>query len=336
MGNTNASPVLFGFDFQLNAAIVLMLENIKELKKLRLEGATEDIELTLKDGKIIFAQAKSVVNASSDFSNVRAKASKAIKTLSEADGPNVEKLILITNSRNPLNEKTSSGSFYGPPSDLGYNDLTEGGKKIIDDIVANLGVKFEKNKFRIKFFQFETDNDNERYKVVLQMINDFLAKLNISNNISASELMRIWQNDIFRNGSKTDITIQIKKEGLVWPIIVLAVGKNVPYDLLDSYDQGLADEISAKYSDTINNCTERYEMVSKVLYDYNECRKCLFKLTQKQLTEWFVKENWENYIEELGLSLLDDEIKEGIAKIVISKIVQQRFSINAIKKEVAL
>lgn len=42
-----ADAVFFGFDFQVNAAIVLMLENIKELKSLRLESANEDIDISL-------------------------------------------------------------------------------------------------------------------------------------------------------------------------------------------------------------------------------------------------------------------------------------------------
>ena len=33
-----ANAVVFGFDFQVNAAIVLMNENIEYMKSLRLEG----------------------------------------------------------------------------------------------------------------------------------------------------------------------------------------------------------------------------------------------------------------------------------------------------------
>lgn len=51
---------MFGFDFQRNAAIVLMLENIKELKSVRLEGNEEDIEISLNDGQKILAQAKAI------------------------------------------------------------------------------------------------------------------------------------------------------------------------------------------------------------------------------------------------------------------------------------
>lgn len=60
MKNRRANAVLFGFDFQRNAAIVLMLENIKELRSVRLEGNEEDIELTLENGQKILAQAKAV------------------------------------------------------------------------------------------------------------------------------------------------------------------------------------------------------------------------------------------------------------------------------------
>ena len=35
--NRRANAVLFGFDFQRNAAIILMLERIKELRSVRLE-----------------------------------------------------------------------------------------------------------------------------------------------------------------------------------------------------------------------------------------------------------------------------------------------------------
>ena len=69
MTNRSATPVLFGFDFQANAAIVLMLENIKYMTSIRLEGY-EDIEINLNDGSSVLAQAKAVVNSSTDFSNV--------------------------------------------------------------------------------------------------------------------------------------------------------------------------------------------------------------------------------------------------------------------------
>ena len=53
-----ANAVVFGFDFQVNAAIVLMIENIEDLKSLRLEGNYEDIEIELENNQYILAQAR--------------------------------------------------------------------------------------------------------------------------------------------------------------------------------------------------------------------------------------------------------------------------------------
>ena len=76
--NRRAQAVFFGFDFQVNAAIVLMLENIQELNSLKLEGNYEDIELELNTGEYILAQAKSVEKSSVDFQNVRNNLKKAL------------------------------------------------------------------------------------------------------------------------------------------------------------------------------------------------------------------------------------------------------------------
>lgn len=136
--NTNASPEVFGFDFQVNATIFLLLNNIKELKTIRMEGDSEDIELIMNNGRKIMAQAKGIVRGSHDFSNVRRNLKKAIGTLSSADDKKVEQLILITNSRNPLNEDTSRSFFYGPPVTVGYNDFSDEAKKLLIILLRSL------------------------------------------------------------------------------------------------------------------------------------------------------------------------------------------------------
>jgi len=60
-----------------------MLENMKDLSAIRLEGNCEDIELKLNNNQHILAQAKGVVNSSSDFSHVRQNLNKALASLSE-------------------------------------------------------------------------------------------------------------------------------------------------------------------------------------------------------------------------------------------------------------
>ncbi len=331
--NSNASPEIFGFDFQVNATIFLMLDNIKEVKAVRMEGASEDIELTMNNGKRIMAQAKGIVKGSSDFSNVRRNLKKAIGTLSAADDKSVEQLILITNSKNPLKEDTSKGFFYGPPVEIGYNDLSDEAKKVIDNVIESLGVSFDTGKFRICYFMFETDNLRTRYVVIEEKIKDFINQLNLGQAISAMELMQVWQNDLFHNGSQTNITIKLNKKEIVWPVIVLTLGKQLPAEYIDDYDQGFINEITTQYSYLINTVSERYDLITKILFDYNSSN-C--ELTMKERIRKFIADKWKDYISIFSFESLDEEVQEAVTKVILAKVIQQRYLINNVSKEVSL
>ena len=80
MSERNASASAFGWDFQANSAILLMLENIKDAKRVRVEGADEDIEITLQDRSKVYAQAKAFVKPD-NASHVIDKLTKALETL---------------------------------------------------------------------------------------------------------------------------------------------------------------------------------------------------------------------------------------------------------------
>ena len=61
MKSSNASASAFGWDFQSNAAIMLMLQNIDRASKVKVEGQSEDVDITLADGKKLMSQVKAVV-----------------------------------------------------------------------------------------------------------------------------------------------------------------------------------------------------------------------------------------------------------------------------------
>ena len=60
--SSNATASAFGWEFQSNAAIMLMLKNIESASKVKVEGETEDVEITFTNGRMLMAQAKSVIN----------------------------------------------------------------------------------------------------------------------------------------------------------------------------------------------------------------------------------------------------------------------------------
>lgn len=329
-----ANAVMFGFDFQVNAAIVLMLENIEDLKALRLEGNFEDIELELDNGKYILAQAKAVEKSSFDFTNVRKNLHKSLISLSEGSQKvDAQKLILITNSPNPLNEEASRSIFWGD-AHRDFQSLLESSQELINGYLNKMSQPLDTDKFMIQVLPFETDNDTERYKVVRQVVEDFIGDLNLNISGLGKRLLSIWHNEVFKNGTKKDPTIQLKKKDIVWPLMVIATEVTHFDDSFgDIFDSSVYDEIVRQYKELIDSCCERCEFFIKVLCDYNAYQ------TTKRPSEKckdFVMNKWEDYLPEFELDGIDEEVQMGLIQIILYKIVRNRIVIQNIKKGVQL
>ena len=307
MSNRRADAGMFGFDFQVNAAIVLMLENIKTLSSVRLEGNEEDIVLTLNNKKKILAQAKAVQNGSSDFRNVRANLKKALTTLSEgAQSADVDKLIFITNSANPFNDDSSRSVFYAPTRRK-FSDLPPSAQAIIQEYLSAIAQPLNTDNFVIQVFNFETDDDKERYKVV----------------------------KIFENGSKKDAGITINKKGIIWPLIVLETDIS-KYDdeYEDLFDIGVYEEVTRRYQTVIDDCCERVDFFTKILYDYREFKS--EKKNSKEKNIAFIQTTWEQYKTEFMDSSIDDETLEALTQIILYNVLRRRKLIESIRREVNL
>lgn len=333
MPNRSATCTVFGFDFQVNAAIVIMLENIRELKSIRMEGK-EDIELQLNNGNYVLAQAKSVVKASQDFTNVIANLKKAMESLSEV-GTNheVEQLIYITNSTNPFNIKSESFIFSGLPTHRSYDDLLPKSKKKLDHIISNLTVPIDKSKLIIQTLPFETNNKKERYKYVWSAIEELLNKLG-NLQISKEMLHEIWENDIFQSGTMGDQEIKLTKNDIIWPIIVLTIdNNNYDEELNEELDEAQIEEVKRLYSTIINTYTEKYEFLTKVLFAFNDFQKD--KIVKDRI-RLFISERYPDFLYIVDDANLNDELKEIIVKVIIRNILYKRYKIQKIKEQVNL
>ena len=326
MVNRVASPVLFGFDFQVNAAIILMIDNIKDMAAIRMEGK-EDIEIELKDGSFILAQAKSAVKGSTDFSNALQNLKDAIVSLSDANRacPTIKQLIYISNYANPLTIASEKHIFTGQARRK-YSDLPQKSKNKIDDLLSKLAYPFDKSKLLIQTFPFETDDDKERYKIVIQEIRDFINAME-SISIDSYELHRIWKEDIFKSGTKKSQTLKVSKTDIVWPIIVLITNNNSNYDDYDIDDSEI-EEINRLYRGIINSISEKYEFLTKVLYSYNDFRegKGREKVTR------FVNSNYQKFLHLLEGTSIDTNTKSILIKIILRNIIVKRIQIDKIKK----
>lgn len=334
MGKRSADSVMFGFDFQVNAAIVLMLEDIKGLRSIRLEGNYEDIELSYDNGEHVLAQAKSITDPINDFSNVHSNLKKALKTLSEGkEKGKVRRLIFITNSRNPFKEKINIGSFEGE-SKRPYSSLSKKAQDLVDNYLKDIENPLDKDKFLVHILPFETDIDEERYKIVKNRIDEFLSDLNLSSSGIGKKVMKVWQTDIFNNGTKKNKKIELTKSKIIWPIIYIVTDiKRYEDNILEIIDESIYDDVLHRYDDLIETYTERISFFIKVIYDYSDFKS--EKNRSKKLLD-FIESNWENYKSDFSLSDEDSELEKALIQVILYTILKNKLNIKRIKDGVNL
>lgn len=336
MPNREATSVIFGFDFQANAAIVLALENINNLQSLRLESSYEDIDITLFNGSHILAQAKSVTEPLTDFRNVRRNLTKALTSLSEGctelkqSEINCSDLIYITNSRNPLNQAQGTINVFEGKTNRQYYELPPVAQEIIDNIITNEKIQIEKSLFTVYLLPFETDNRNERYKAIIRVIDDFLGTNNIQLAGLSNKILEKWTALILTNGSTRDTQIVLRKKDLIWPIINIIINPdNLISTFRDYFDESEYSEIIRNYITLIEQNTERVESFTKVIYEFSQYRDSSIG-NQKILN--FAEKFYGTYIDEFLLNELPIDIQEKLSKVIIYCILTKRHEIDKLKK----
>ena len=140
-----------------------------------------------------------------------------------------------------------------------------------EDFLSKITEPLNANSFRIQVFSFETDMEDERYKVVLDKIRDFTSSMRL-HSLEPARLMKIWQRDFFVNASKHDSYIMLKKKDVIWPILVIITDidgiQESMEDALDM-DQGEYEEVIYHYRDLINVQCERFRSFTRVITDYS-------------------------------------------------------------------
>lgn len=327
MGKRNASPSAFGWDFQCNAAILLMLENIKDADKVRVEGADEDIEITLNNSTKIYSQVKSV-SRPDDYSNVTTKLEEALKTLNDACGNgNGSLFTYITNSPNPFNNIRTMSYFTGK-THLYYDELHEIAKKKISEIISKKNYKnLDTAKFDVRVIPFYGKDPKNRYKEIQSTVNECLANIGIMDSGISVEILKIWQRDFFHNATILNTEVEIEKKELIWPLIVLVVDRASANEYKRNFNDDECEIIEEKYKLVINQKTMLYGFVTQIITDHRNS-----KLSIKE----FVNKNWEKYLDEVQEIKADDDIKESLIKIILYKILVKRQYISNIKKDVNL
>lgn len=328
--SSNATASAFGWEFQSNAAIMLMLKNIVEASKVKVEGETEDIEIIFSNGKILMAQAKSVEKPD-DFSHVKRNLEAGLRTLNAASKiTDVEQLVFVTNSPNPFNSIRTMHKFSSPLNMAPFSELPTKCQKSITDICSKNGYSMDTSMLKVCVMQFHGESEDERYKVLQSLTMEFLNDLGV-DKVSANQMLSLWQNSFRVNASQR--TSAITKESMVWPIIAVQCEVRETDVELEDYDESDIAEILQKYRAVINNNSERFEFVSKVLSDFNDFYPAM---KSRERVERFISERWEQYKSDFDLKNADSTTEKIVIRLTLSKVLKSRRVIAEIKGKVKL
>lgn len=159
---------------------------------------------------------------------------------------------------------TLQGAYSMPPLAANFQTCPRLPKQLFKNTYRLSTSPLNTDNFVIQVFNFETDDEKERYKVVMQEVNDFIGRLSTTSPGFGKKLLDIWQNRIFENGSKKDAGITVDKRGIIWPLIVLET-EITKYDgeFEDSLDIGVYEEVTRRYQTIIDDCCERVDFFTK-------------------------------------------------------------------------
>jgi hypothetical protein len=323
--NRNASPSAYGWNFHVGAGISLMLDNVKEFTNLKMEGKYDDIEITLGEGKKIYAQAKSVIQIG-DQRNAGKKLNDALKVLSE-DEQNCDafKLVYITNIINPLSSSITSAFDFGRVYNFSF--LPDDAK---NNIKKNVNKDFPIDKFELHIIYFYGEGKN-KFQAIKEKIGVFLRSA-IDDPTFSDSLLESWFTTFMINASDKpdeEKEVHLTKSQVIYPLIAIIIEPPIKEeDFYKVCEYENYTEISQEFRKLITENTYDYEFISEVLGDYffklrNSDDKVNFKYE-------FTKNEWQNY-EERFIHVSDEKIRQALIKILILTIILQNSKLSKIK-----
>lgn len=328
-GNTNASPTAYGWVFQVGAGITLVLDNIKEFTSLKMEGASDDIEINFEKGTI-YAQAKSVTQIG-DQRSASKNLKDSLKLLSaDASNGDALKLIYITNIINPLSSEIKNAFQYEQVYD--YSILSAEDQEKIKKLV---GDDFPLDKFQVHILNFFGEGDN-KFKFVKDKIAEFLRGA-IDDPSYSKQLLDSWFETFMVNCADIpdeNKRVNLTKKNIVLPVIVLVIGAPLEEDefcKVSDYDDYY--EIKQEFRNIINRQICDYEFVAEVTGDFLHKRS--METTQSGYKYKYVKFEWKQY-ENRFCSIMDRKKREALIKLILLTIITRRAKIEKIKEAVSL
>lgn len=336
--NRNASFSVFGWEFQTNAAIVLFIRNIEDAASVRVKGSHEDIEITLDDGKVIYAQAKAR-SGNKPGKGSTGRLAGALETLADdIKQDDYRSLIYVTNDDYPFGKSHDVSDLHGGGT-LSFSELPDEVQSLIREKGSAYGIAEDAfQAMSVCVIGFYGDDRDTRHKHIRAAIQDMLARLNLNRrgDVNDGSLRDQWGMMMRENAGAQDTDITISKEEFIWPIIVMLCKVDTDDKSFEDYDEEDVQDIVREYESTINYHTQKFEFVTKVSTDFDEYLASNAG-KRSELRRHFIDSQWNCYTDVLGLTeISDSETREIVAKLIMRKVLRRKDVIKTVKDGVNL
>ena len=337
-GERNASSSAFGWDFQVNAAILLMAKNMKHASEIKIEGNREDIEILLSDGKKLYVQAKATQNPD-NYKNQKVKLRDALASLYEACDSQTKELIYVTNSNNPLDNRRTIRLFSSCKS-YSWKSLPNIAKEIIEAQAKKIDIgEYSLDIFHIQTIPFEGDDKNNRYRDIQMAIGDLLAYLGINIDGYARKILGVWQEEFRFNTSAKNSEKVLTKNELIWDVVAFMLddclnqGNSGYLDRLDTAEQA---EVRKLYSDFIESKSADFRFYNRVVSDYERFREGSPRDMSSQQLSAFIDTKWEKYLPEISNEGFSKFLYETLTKLILNSVLVRRVEVEKMQHKVGL
>lgn len=362
--NPVANPTAFGWLFQVIAAIVLSLEYKENLKEVKVEGETEDIEIYLTNTAPIYAQAKATMGDVRKV-EVSTPTKNAMNTLLNTSNAvsKYSKLIYISNFINPvsLDEIDLSARWLVNGSTLfekNFQDIPNQGQEYLRERLEKAQEdlkngkylytkkKFDWNKLYVDIMIFESTNeerkkinanpdckiiDHHNHCVVLSNeIDEIVQRKKLKDRIYNKLLSRFYENAATKS-------IRISKNRLMGIFITEVIQETESENIkniypayrkmIEDYIDGFLDDQSMNI-DVINDITSSF-------YKYWNKNTLKNNVNAQKIKQNFVNTQWIKFKENFPIdkSKFSKKIQEEAIKLLILQIIDKEENINEIRTE---
>lgn len=362
--NPVANPTAFGWLFQVIAAIVLSLEYKENLKEVKVEGETEDIEIYLTNTAPIYAQAKATMGDVREV-EVSTPTKNAMNTLLNTSNAvsKYSKLIYISNFINPvsLDEIDLSARWLVNGSTLfekNFQDIPNQGQEYLRERLEKAQEdlkngkylytkkKFDWNKLYVDIMIFESTNeerkkinanpdckiiDHHNHCVVLSNeIDEIVQRKKLKDRIYNKLLSRFYENAATKS-------IRISKNRLMGIFITEVIQETESENIkniypayrkmIEDYIDGFLDDQSMNI-DVINDITSSF-------YEYWNKNTLKNNVNAQKIKQNFVNTQWIKFKENFPIdkSKFSKKIQEEAIKLLILQIIDKEENINEIRTE---